>query len=108
MDLESGAVVFVGEGRSMESLAPFWKRLKRTKAKIQAVATDMNAGYINAVMEHLKDAALVFDRFHVVKLMNDKNHQNTTTVIQGDFFTMEKKAVKGTRWILLKKSRKSG
>ena len=72
MDLESGAVVFVGEGRSMDRLAPFWKRLKRTKAKIQTVATDMNAGYINAVMENLKDAALVFDRFHVVKLMNDK------------------------------------
>jgi len=32
----------------------------------------MNARYLSAVIENLKDAALVFDRFHVVKLMNDK------------------------------------
>ena len=68
----------------MNSLTPFWKRLKRTKAKIQAVATDMNAWYLSAVMENLKDAALVFDRFHVVKLMNDKNHPDTAAVIQGE------------------------
>jgi len=72
MDLESGAVVFVSEGRSMNRLTPFWKRLKRTKAKIQAVATDMNAWYLSAVIENLMDAALVFDRFHGAKLMNDK------------------------------------
>ena len=102
MDLESGAVVFAGEGRSMESLAPFWKRLKRTKAKIQAVATDMNAGYINAVMENLKNADLVFDRFHVVKLMNDKITQIRRQLFRKISSPMEKKAVKGTRWILLK------
>ncbi|WP_419786521.1 ISL3 family transposase [Pseudodesulfovibrio sp.] len=102
MDLESGAVVFVGEGRSMDSLAPFWKRLKRTKANIQAVATDMNAGYINAVRENLKDAALVFDRFHVVKLMNEKITQIRRQLFRGITFPIEKRAVKGTRWILLK------
>lgn len=102
MDLESGAVVFVGEGRSMDSLAPFWKRLKRTKAKIQAVATDMNAGYISAVMENLKDAVLVFDRFHVVKLMNDKITQIRRQLFRERSSPMEKKAMKGTRWIFLK------
>ena len=102
MDLESGAVVFVGEGRSMDSLTPFWKRLKRTKAKIQAVATDMNAGYISAVIENLRDAALVFDRFHVVKLMNDKISQIRRQLFREISSPMEKKAVKGIRWILLK------
>ena len=29
MDLESGAVVFVGEGKSANALLPFWRRLKR-------------------------------------------------------------------------------
>ncbi|WP_338667964.1 transposase [Pseudodesulfovibrio methanolicus] len=55
MDLENGAAVFVGEGRSRETLFPFWKRLKKTKAKIAAVATDMNAGYISAVVESLPE-----------------------------------------------------
>jgi transposase len=102
MDLESGAVVFVGEGRSRETLLPFWKRLKKTRAKIAAVATDMNAGYIRAVMESLPDAAIVFDRFHVVKLMNEKITQIRRQLFRELSSPLAKKAVKGTRWILLK------
>ena len=102
MDLESGAVVFVGEGRSRETLIPFWKRLKKTRTKIQAVATDMNAGYISAVMESLPDAAIVFDRFHVVKLMNEKITQIRRQLFRELTSPLEKKAIKGTRWILLK------
>jgi len=30
MNLEGGADVFVGEGRSRETLIAFWKRLKKT------------------------------------------------------------------------------
>jgi len=55
MDLESGAVVFVGEARSRETLIPLWERLKKTRARIAAVATDMNAGYIGAVTEKMSD-----------------------------------------------------
>ncbi len=102
MDLESGAVVFVGEGRSRETLAPFWKRLKQTKAKIQAVATDMNAGYIGAVMENLPGTAIVFDRFHVVKLMNEKITDIRRQLFRELSSPLEKQAIKGTRWILLK------
>lgn len=62
----------------------------------------MNAWYLSAVMENLKDAALVFDRFHVVKLMNDKITQIRRQLFRESSSPMEKKAVKGTRWILLK------
>jgi len=34
LDLLSGAVVFVGVGKKADSLAPFWKRLKRARAQI--------------------------------------------------------------------------
>ena len=102
MDLESGAVVFVGEGRSRETLIPFWERLKKTKAKIAAVATDMNAGYISAVMENLPNAAIVFDRFHEVKLRNEKITQIRRQLFRELTSSLERKAVKGTRWILLK------
>jgi Transposase and inactivated derivatives len=102
MDLESGAVVFVSEGRSRETLIPFWKRLKKTRAKIAAVATDMNAGYIGAVTENLPAAAIVFDRFHVVKLMNEKITQIRRQLFRELTSPLERKAVKGTRWILLK------
>jgi len=72
LDLETGAVVFVGNGKSAEALAPFWKRLRRSKAWIEGVAVDMSQAYINAVRTHLPEAILVFDHFHGVKLMNDK------------------------------------
>ena len=71
LDLGSGAVVFVGEGKGAEALLPFWKRLRAAHAKIRAVATDMSPAYIAAVQEHLPKAIHVFDRFHVVKLFNE-------------------------------------
>ena len=45
MDLESGAVVFVGDGKGADALKPFWKRLRPSGAKIEAVAMDMSAAY---------------------------------------------------------------
>ena len=67
LDLESGAVVFVGDGKGTDALNPFFKRLRRSEAKIDAVAVDMSQAYIQAIKPHLKDAAIVFDHFHVVK-----------------------------------------
>src|SRR5207253_3069416 len=56
MDLESGAVVFVGDGRGADALRPFWKRLRPSRAKIEAVAMDMSPAYLNAVSTHLPEA----------------------------------------------------
>src|SRR4051812_21373077 len=72
MDLDSGAVVFVGDGKGADALKPFWKRLRPSGAKIGAVAMDMSAAYRSAVSAHLKGAVIVFDHFHVIKLFNDK------------------------------------
>jgi transposase len=66
LDLKSGAVVFVGDGKGAKALEPFWKRLRRSRTKIQAVATDMSLAYILAVREHLPRAVHVFDHFHVI------------------------------------------
>ena len=102
MDLVSGAVVFVGDGKGEESLKPFWKRLHGSRAKIQAVATDMSSAYYKAVQNNLPSASHVFDRFHIVKLMNDK-----LTALRRELHRQaedgpEKLALKGTRWLLLK------
>lgn len=42
------------------------------KAEIEAVATDMSRAGIAAVLENLPETALVFDRFHIMKLDNEK------------------------------------
>ncbi len=101
LDLESGAIVYVGHGRSAESLDPFWKRLRGSGARIEAVAADMSNAYALAVHENLPDAVLVNDRFHVIKKYNEmltelrrELHREATT-------KLEKKILKGTRWLLL-------
>ena len=65
-------MVFVGDGKGADALKPFWKRLRPSGAKIEAVAMDMSAAYRGAVSTHLPKAVIVFDHFHVIKLFNDK------------------------------------
>ena len=72
LDLESGAVVFVGDGKGADALKPFWKRLRPSGAKIEAVAMDMSAAYREAVRRTCQGAVIVFDHFHVIKLFNEK------------------------------------
>ena len=102
LDLDSGAVVFIGQGKGADALDPFWKSLRASGANVRAVATDMSPAYTLAVAQNLPDVVHVFDRFHVIKLFNDKlsdlrrqmhNHAETAE---------HKQVIKGTRWLLLK------
>jgi transposase len=102
MDLESGAVVFVGDGKGADALKPFWKRLRPSGAKIQAVAMDMSVAYRGAVSTHLPKAKIVFDHFHVIKLFNEKLSELRRELYREATDMMQKKVLKGTRWLLLK------
>jgi transposase len=104
MDLESGAVVFVGDGKGADALKPFWRRLRGSKAKIEAVAMDMSKAYRGAVSTHLPDAKIVFDRFHVMKLFNEKLSNLRRALYREATDVLQKKVLKGTRWLLLKAS----
>lgn len=101
MDLDSGAVVEVADGKSSDSLLPFWNRLRRSGAKVKAVATDMGPAFIKAVRENLPQATLVFDHFHVIKLFNEKL-TNLRRAVAKEADLLGKKALKGTRWLLMK------
>ena len=101
LDLLTGAIVFVGDGKGVDSLKPFWKRLRRAHAKIEAVATDMSAAYIRAVRDNLQRAVHVFDHFHVIKLYNDKLSAFRRQLFH-DLTAQGQKLLKGTRWLLLK------
>ena len=103
LDLESGAVVHVGRGKGGDALKEFWIRLRRAGARIEAVATDMSPAYIDAVITHLPGARLVFDRFHVIKLYNDKLSELRRDLYHQFKDTMQKNVLKGVRWLLLKR-----
>jgi transposase len=101
MDLGTGRVIHIGKGKGKDALKAFWKRLKRAKAKIKAVATDMAGGYMADVMEHLPDADLVLDHFHLVKWFNDK-----LSLLRRQLYheadILGKDILKGSRYLLLK------
>src|SRR5215207_1849550 len=99
MDLQSGAVVFVGDGKGAKALQPFWKRLRGSKAKVEAVAMDMSPAYREAVSTHLPEAKIVFDRFHVMKLFNEKL-SDLRRALHREATDLQKKVLKGTRWLL--------
>ena len=102
LDLESGAVIFVGDGKGADALEPFWKRLSHSPATVEAVAIDMSPAYMSAVMGHLPKAAVVFDHFHVVKLFNDKLSDLRRDLYREAKDQFQKDVLKGTRWLLLK------
>lgn len=102
MDLNSGAVVFVGDGKGTDALEPFWKRLRCSGAKIKAVAMDMSPAYISSVSANLPKAAIVFDHFHVIKLFNDKLSDLRRALHREAKDVLQKDILKGTLWLLLK------
>lgn len=103
MDLESGRVLHIGKGKGKDALEGFWRRLKRSKAKIKAVATDMASGYMAAVLERLPKADLVLDHFHLVKWFNEKL-STLRRQLYHQAAQEEKDVLKGIRWLLLRAS----
>ena len=102
LNLLTGAVVFVGDGKGAEALTLFWRRLRRARAKVVAVATDMSAAYIRAVRDNLPRAVHVFDHFHVIKLFNDKLSAFRRELYHQLASAHDRAILKGTRWLLLK------
>lgn len=102
LDLQRGAVIFVGKGKGGEGLEPFWKRLSRSGAQIEAVATDMGTAYIRAVGDNLPSATLVFDHFHIIKLFNEKLTKLRCDLQREAEDGLGNPVLKGIRWLLLK------
>jgi len=90
LDVMSGAVVFVGDGKGSDALEPFWEKIRRyRKLHIEAAAIDMSPAYIKAIRENLKDTVIVFDSDFRRQLFNITEE------------LLPQKVLKGTRWLLL-------
>jgi transposase len=101
IDLEDGRILWAVPGRGKSVLRGFWRRLRLAKARIKAVATDMSTAYWSAVLENLPDAALVFDKFHIIKLMNERLDDLRREMVREAEGPLKKK-IKGTRFLLLR------
>jgi transposase len=105
VDLESGQVVWVAEGRQTSSLKPFIKRLKHAGAPIEAIAMDMWPAYISAVLSGYSQKVIVFDRYHVIsdynKMLDELRRREAAAASK-----VEKELYKGVRYLLLKSEEK--
>jgi len=71
LDYDSGRVVWMGEGRQIDTLDAFFAAMPaEVREGLQAVAIDMWEPYIQAVRKWCPEADIVFDLFHVVKTFN--------------------------------------
>jgi transposase len=102
-DAEERAVLFVAEGRSAETVECFAEELSARGGDpdaIEEVSIDMSPAFIKGVTEHLPNARITFDKFHVIAHASaalDKTRR------------LEQKtdpALKGLRWALLKDRQK--
>ena len=100
-DLRSGRIIHAVEGRSIEDVAPFFKKLAKHAKKLKAIAMDMSKSYYPAAQEFLPNVDVVFDHFHVTAILNKALDE----VRKEQQYSLEKgeaKALKGNRFLLLK------
>lgn len=64
-------VLYVGDGRGEDGLNSFWEWLgPEACARIKAVSMDMGQAYQNSVRRYCLNAELIFDPFHLMKMLN--------------------------------------
>lgn len=102
LDLETGIILHVGDGKGSDALEGFWRRVKRNNVKIQAVAIDMSPAYISSIKENIPDAQIVFDHFHIIKMLNDEISKLRRDLFNQETDLNKKTLLKGTRWLILK------
>jgi len=102
MDLDTGEVLYVAEGKGKEALRAFFARLRRAGAKLKAVVMDMSEAYLNAVQEYWpRRVAIVHDRYHIVANMNavlDDIRRDEQNRLEEE----GKLVIKGSRYLLLR------
>lgn len=103
LDYLTGRVVWMGEGRSKETLDVFFAEMtKEQKAAIEAVAVDMWEPFTNRVEHYCPQAKIVFDLFHLVKAFGEVIDGVRRDEVRNAKTTEDAKYIKGSRYLLLK------
>lgn len=78
VDMDEHRVIHVAEGKGKETIGSIKQHLasKGVKAaQIKEVSMDLSPAFISGVAEYFPRAQITFDRFHVVKLLNEAMDQ---------------------------------
>lgn len=104
IDLDTAEVLWMAPGKNTETLLKFFERLgPERSALLELVAIDMSAAYEKAVRAAAPKATLVFDRFHVQRLVHDALDKVRREEVRAHGVrTDEGQALKRTRFALQK------
>ncbi|GIX27374.1 MAG: ISL3 family transposase ISMac21 [Burkholderiales bacterium] len=98
-DADERKVVFVTEGRDAETIERLAEHLTEHQAspeQIASVSIDMSPAFIKGVTDHLPNARITFDKFHVVA------HASAAVDKTRRLEQKTDPSLKGLRWALLK------
>lgn len=99
VDLKERKTLHIEEGKGSETVTYFAEHLKDSQGapgQITDVSCDMSPAFIKGVKENFKNAKITFDRFHVMKLVNEALDEVRRQE------SREQPALKGSRYALLK------
>lgn len=100
---ETGEPVWIGEGRSRQTVGAFFDELGEERSKqVEVVSMDMCGAFIEEVRNRAPQAEIAFDPFHVVKLAGDAVSEVRRSEARELKGSPEAKILKGSRWALLK------
>lgn len=103
VDHQRRRVVWVGEGKSKDTLGQFFEELGPERSlRLSLVTIDMSEAYIATVQERAPQATICFDRFHVQRLVSDAVDDIRRTEVRNAIGSEDRKALKKTRYALLK------
>lgn len=103
VDHITGGVIWAREGKNADTLLAFFRELGPTRCdRLEAVTIDMSQAYISAVSEAAKNARIIFDRFHVQRLVQDALDEVRRAEMRSIEDREGRRALKHTRFALLK------
>lgn len=104
-DLESGRVIWLAPGHSGEALAEFFAWLgERRSERIEAAAIDLSHSYEETIRRHCPGVAIVYDRYHVAKLLLEALNDVRKQVVKAAA-AEERPLLTNKKWLLLRHER---
>ena len=74
VDLEQSRTIYITPGKSSDTVTSFVNDLENhhgSKQQITDVSCDMSPAFIKGVRENLPNAEITFDKFHIIKIINE-------------------------------------
>jgi len=99
VDLKQRKTLHISDGKDNQTVADFAEIIEEHKGKreqITDVSCDMSPAFIKGVKEHLPEAKITFDKFHILKIINEavdkvrREEVKTQPILKGKRYTLLK------------------